>query len=659
MKHSKLNWLNFLYKTSLALGLLSLLLFVIGSILFRQTQKNRIQAAQEKSKREAVLATLEIERELREFSQPLSLLSQELSTGELSTTELQTRLEREITENPQIANLGVAYNLFSYDQDKMFYAPTYIRAKDAIKLIQLEDIYDYTSPEYGWFRDVFIQGAHWGEPYSWPKNDFIDEVLFGYYQPFYQPEEGSTAESLQGVIYAEYSYTHLEDIMDSLNLGKTGYGFLISQQGKFIAHPNPETVRINSNITDILQQQPDKNKLINTINKVFEEQIVETEFIDQITGKKSWVYLRPLDLNDWVVGIVFFEEEVLVDSKTKRQWLIQLSLLFMSSLFFLGVLLFWSKKFNLKKLWLLSIFSSALFIAEIGFIWQLLLENYNYLANRLVLLNKTELEKILSPHIKLSEQLHQKTPPKIPTGFFLQSVKFSEGHEIFITGYIWQKYLLGTYDELSRGFILPDAVNANDLEISEVYNYEKDGFEVIGWYVEATLHQDFEFSKYPFDRKDIEIQIWHEDLETQVILIPDLDSYELINPKIKPGINQDIILDGWTLEGSFFEYKFRKFNTNFGFKQGFSRNNAPSLYFTIAVRRNVFAPLISKLVALVCVVALLFAMLLILNRERAMEILGVAAGLIFILIIDQISVREAIAAQGLIYFDYFYFVIYL
>ena len=659
MKSSNFDWLNLIYKTSLILCLLSLLSFIIGSILFQQTQKNRLQEAKEKSKREAVLATLEIERELREFSQPLRLLAKELRTGELSTQELQTELRREIQENPKITNLGVAYNLFSYSQNEMFYAPSYVRTKDAIKSIRLENIYDYTLPKYGWFRDTFVKGGHWGEPYSWPKNDLVDDVLFGYYQPFYQQEQGTTTESLQGVIYAEYSFTHLEEIMDSLNLGETGYGFLISQQGKFIAHPNPETVRRNRNIADILQQQKNNKQLINTVNKVFEHQIVETEFIDQITGKKSWVYLRPLDLNDWVVGIAFCEEEVLVDSEKKRQRLIQLSLLFMSFLFFLGIVGLWSPKFTPQKLWLLSIFSSVLFLAEIGFIWQLVLENHNYLANRLVLLNKAELEKILSPHIKLSERLYQVTPPKIPTGFFLESVKFSDGHEVFITGYIWQKYLLGTYDELSRGFIFPDAVDANDLEISEAYNYEKDGFEVIGWYVEATLRQDFEFSKYPFDRKDIEIQIWHEDLTSQVILVPDLDSYELINPKIKPGVNQDIILDGWTLEGSFFEYKFREFNTNFGFRQGFSRNNAPALYFTIAVRRNVFAPLISKLVALICVVALLFAVLLILNAERAMEILGVAAGLIFILIIEQISVREAIAAQGLIYFDYFYFVIYL
>ena len=653
MKNIKINWLKFVYNASLFLCLLSLLSFIIGAILYQQTHKNRIQKAKDKSKREAVLATLEIERKLREFTQPIQRLANELKSGELKTEELQNRLQIEIKENPKITNLGVAYNLFSHSQDKMFYAPTYVRIKDKIQLIQLENIYNYTEPKYGWFRDSFVRGGHWGEPYSWPKNDFVDDTFVGYYQPFYQQDQ----ESLQGVIYAEYSYTHLKEIMDSLNLGKTGYSFLISQQGNFITHPNPEMVIRHKNITDIFQKQKDTNKLINTVNQVFDNQIIETEFIDQITGKKSWIYLRPLELNGWVVGIIFFEEEVLIDSDTKRRQLIQLSLLFILFFLFLAIILLWSKKFNLRKLWILSVFSSALFVAEIGFIWRLILENSNYLTNKLILLNKAELEKILSPHLKLSQQIHQLTPPQIPTGFFLQTVQFSTSNEVFFTGYIWQKYQLGVHDHLSRGFILPDAVDANDLEVSEAYNYKEDGFEVIGWYVEATLRQDFEFSKYPFDRKDLEIQIWHQDLENQVILVPDLDSYELVNPKIKPGINPDIVLDGWIVEASFFEYKFRKFNTNFGFNQGFSKNNTPSLYFNVAVKRTVFEPLFSKLVALVCVVALLFAMLMILDSERAMEVLGVSAGLIFIVIVDQISVREAISPQGLIYFDYFYFVV--
>ena len=131
-----------------------------------------------------------------------------------------------------------------------------------------------------------------------------------------------------------------------------------------------------------------------------------------------------------------------------------------------------------------------------------------------------------------------------------------------------------------------------------------------------------------------------------------------MNPRLKPGVNQDIALYGWILESSFFEYKFREYNTNLGFSEQFFKADLPDFYFTVTVKREFIDPLISRLVPLICVVSLLFAMLLVLNSDRGMEVLGIAAGLIFIVIVDQIAIREEVAAGGLIYFDYFYFVVY-
>ena len=107
---------------------------------------------------------------------------------------------------------------------------------------------------------------------------------------------------------------------------------------------------------------------------------------------------------------------------------------------------------------------------------------------------------------------------------FCQSLQFFSSSDVLITGYIWQKYQDGIHDELSRGFLLPDAVSS---KTTEAYRYKEEDIEVIGWYVEATLRQNFDFSNYPFDHKDVKIRILHQDfnrheLERPVFLIPDL-----------------------------------------------------------------------------------------------------------------------------------------
>ncbi|MCL1466216.1 hypothetical protein [Argonema galeatum] len=47
------------------------------------------------------------------------------------------------------------------------------------------------------------------------------------------------------------------------------------------------------------------------------------------------------------------------------------------------------------------------------------------------------------------------------------------------------------------------------------------------------------------------------------------------------------------------------------------------------------------------------------SREHGMEVVGSCAGFIFIVILDQIALRGQVAAHGIIYFEYFYFVVYL
>ena len=649
-------WQQLVFRASLSLCITSLILLIVSIVAYWQSQRQNIESAKLQTRRETIRAALEIERELRESQGPILSLASLLTNSDLSDEEISARVKQNLSTDQNLLNLGVAYRLFGYDQDTMLYAPGYVRKNNQIYPLQLEEIFDYTSPNYPWFRSAIVQGEHWGEPYYWQDNQFIDVPVFGFYSAFYRREGNQNTP--QGVVYGEFSFAQVKEIMDSLNLGKNGYGFLLSKQGVFITHPNQQNVESQRRINNLLQQQ-NNEYLINFVSQAFAGKAIETAFIDAATGQKSWLFLKPMAINGWVVGVVFIEQEVLIDSQTKRRIFIAISSLTVIFLCSLSSLLFKVHRGHKHRLWMWSNFVSFICIVQMVFVWRLALAARNYLSNRIVLFSDAELEKLLIPQNKLSQQLNQPPPLKVPTGIFIQSLSFVSSNEVFISAYIWQKYQQGIHDDIERGFVLPDALDANDKDIQEVYNYQDGDQQVVGWYVETTLRQDFNFSKYPFDHKDVEIQIWHQEFGRQVILVPDFDAYELINPKLTPGINSKLVLYGWELESSFFEYRFKDYNANFGLAKAFDRSYSPQLYFTISVKREFIGPLVSRLVALVCVAALLFAMLLIVNEERAMEVLAVAAGLIFIVIVDQIAIREEIAAGGLIYFDYFYFVIYL
>ncbi len=644
----------------------SLTVAVVVFFLFLWEQSQVIKNARTQARRETVRATLQLDRELRVAQQTALDVANSLTNGSLPATELLSKLELQMQQKSDLIALGAAYDPLADPSNPRRYAPTYVRVGDAEpQLIQLEQIYKYERPRYFWYQNTFTKGPHWEEPYIWPSNDFVKKPVVGFYTPFYNPEPQNNRP--QGVVFAEYSLDTLKDIMKSLDLGRTGYAVIISQSGFYVYHPNEQFVTGQRNL---LGRSKDNNpKLQELVTRALRGESVEGELSDEVTGQDSWVFLRQSNLTGWVVGVVFIPDEVIPDTLSTRRKIIWVSLAFLSFFVFLEILLCRAYKGTPKQLWAASTAFTLLLVIEIGFIWSLVLRARTYTSTRNLLLNDTGIDQLLQTIEDLSIRAKQEPPLRIPTGVFVQTIDFVSPIDVYITGYIWQKYNESIPEEIipgedEAGFILLDVQESNDLGVSERYRYKEGNVTVIGWYVEGTLRQSFDYSYYPFDYKDVQIRFWPKDinnpeLNRQVVLVPDLNSYPVINPKAKPGIAEDIVVGIWDLNDSFFEYDFNTYNTNFGLPNAAPKNNYPELNFTIIMQRNFLGPFISRVGPQIVVITLLFAILLIAKAENSMEVLGACAGFVFIVILDQTTFREQIVSKGLVFLEYFYFLIYL
>ncbi|NET45272.1 Cache 3/Cache 2 fusion domain-containing protein [Okeania sp. SIO2B3] len=647
------------FYTSLILGGVSLTLAVLGSLLYTLEQNERFDNAKQQAQRETARVALEIDRRLY-FAQKSALsVANSLTSGQLSDGELLERLKSEIEANTELLDIGVAYQPFAYQPDVKLYAPYYARIEDKIELFETK--INYTKPKYAWYSNTLNKGPNWGEPHLWSDTSIVSDPVVGFYTPFYNPN--TPEKSLRGIVYSEYSLTQIRQVMESLDLGRTGYGFIISKTGTYLYHPNEELFKAQANVFDITYEQQDE-KLRELIVKALKGTPVEANLTDEITGQNSWLFLRTTNRNGWVVGIVFIQDEILPDSAVIRRKLIALSIAYLWFGVFLSVLLFQAYLGGVKRIALVSFIMTLLFVANIGFVWNLVLRARTYTATRNLLLSDTGVTQLLAPQIELSQELNQEPPLIIPTGVFIQSFDFTSPKDAFVTGYIWQEYQDGVHDDLSRGIILANAIEDSDYELREDYRHKKDGLEVIGWYFSYTLRMDFDFDYYPFDDKDLKIRILHQDfnngnLDRRVILAPNLSSYNVINPRTTPGVDQEMVLGEWYLRDSFFEYVFKTYNTNFGLLDSAPKTNFPELQFTVILQRSFLGLFISKLGPMIVVLTLLFAVLLSCDREQTMEVLGAAAGFVFIVILDQVTVRQQIITKGIVYLEYFYFVVYL
>lgn len=639
--------------------LCSLSLFVVcGEIINFNHKQNRLtEIAKNQASQEAKKAVRQLEEKLQKQKATVNYIAQILTEQKLEEKELLALLKQELEKNPDYLEVGVAYQPFAYKSNQRLYAPYYTRKTGKTEQDRIGNYYDYTKPNNKWFYDTLEKGSLWNDPVYYENSErFVSDYLVA----FHKLESQSQKKSPVGVAYANLSLEKINELIKDLDVGKSGYVLLLSRKGEFLATPQQEYVKNRETIYNLAKQRQNP-QLLNIAEKVREGKRASVEFLDEITGKSSWVFLEPISLNGWTLALVAIKEDSAINLDVRRQQLIRIALETVLFLFLLSIILFRGYEGNTKNLWRISISLGVFCFSGIGFIWYLVLSEENYKDDRNLLLNSADVQNLLIPQFKLAKSLAKSPPLLIPTGVFIQNVKFDSANDVLVTGYVWQKYTKGLHDDVERGFYLPEGY---EVEINQIYRTNNENTEIIGWHFEATLRQNFVFTKYPFDYNDVWVRIWPTFFTkkntkfSSVIFTPDFNSYEVLNPTSKPGLEEDFVSAEWNIESSFFEYKFRNYNTTFGLGTYQDNRKYPELYFTVILKRDFLGILIARIIPITVVAILLFIILL-LSKDGGLEVIGACAGFIFVIILDQINLRGLVAAKGIIYFEYFYFVTYI
>jgi len=234
---------------------------------------------------------------------------------------------------------------------------------------------------------------------------------------------------------------------------------------------------------------------------------------------------------------------------------------------------------------------------------------------------------------------------------------FLNADDVLITGYLWQNISgLGAWKDVPD-FIFPDS---KETIIEKVYVNKDKG--IIGWRFKTTLHQQFDYSKYPFDREDVWIGIFSND-SAENVLVPDFNFYSSLISESLPGFGSSFVLDGWKPQKTFSSYRVNSNNTNIGLGN-FANSNTPEFHFNIDFKRNFKSPFNSDLLPVIVVVVLLFATLMTITKGEnkihfgfsSHGVLGYCTSILFTLILAHSSLRARISISEIIYLEYFYFV---
>lgn len=234
-------------------------------------------------------------------------LAASLENIELDPKELIIQIENNVKLNPDIFGSAVAYEPYFYSPKLRYYCPYSSREKGRLKFSLLGGK-NYQYHLWDWYLlPKALDRAVWSEPY-------FDEgggntIMSTFSVPFYKKISG--VRKFAGVVTADMSLTWLKEMISKVSIYRTGYAFLISQNGVFITHPNKDLI-MRESIFSVAETAGDKT-LRNIGRKMIHGEEGFTALPEYFAGKKAWIYYVPLPSAGWSIGVVIPEDELFAD----------------------------------------------------------------------------------------------------------------------------------------------------------------------------------------------------------------------------------------------------------------------------------------------------------------------------------------------------------
>ena len=645
---------------------LAALVLAIGysGIEFYWFSSARHRAAQDEAVETTAALKTQISSLIERVDREAAQLAKQFGENDYSDEEVRELIRECAARIPESQGVTAAYEPFAFKDDTRLFAPYY--DKTAKKFIEVGDSYDYSdasSPNTKWYTNVRDNGPRWIEPYFGTASEFwyVDRGV-----PFHY-SSGDRKGEVRGTITISFLCRDFGRLIRTMSLGKTGYGFLTSEEGTFLAHPNASFVG-RKNIEDWIAStnQPDAFKLACESMQQGGEGSVT--FQDASTGDTTLLCYDHLSVAGWGIGMAFLPDDLMGDQDGARRRTINLTLL--GSLFLVCVLAiaYNFDYLDASEIWRLSLLSTMLLLGNVVFIGML-----EHRTRRYVPANTTDpitsfaaLDTFVDRQHAFAEEARISPAVAVPTGINIRRMDFQDSYNLNVGGTIWQKIPPEIAESDQPGFAFPQASPfAESLMIEEVWRKEvagKEGeqsYRLVGWDFRVTLQLNFQYGRFPFDKRLIDIRLAPRDQSGDVMLVPDLASYRSTNPSSRPGLGDTIALSGNEITETWFDFSVESLATDFGFGPTFRGDRVPVLHYNVQLRRKLLNVFVTYLIPIVVAMLMIFILLCACRKTSERQgIIESMAAFLFVLIFSHIDLRKEVVTGELIYLEYFYFVTY-
>jgi phosphoserine phosphatase RsbU/P len=211
-----------------------------------------------------------------------------------SQDEMNNYIRNMLQSNPNLLSICIAY------QDNDYDSRAYSLQADTLAVRSIKGKFFHYND---WYQIPYLTDVdYWSDP--WYDDLSSDQMVCSYSLPIED-------KSRRGVIRVDIPYNTLIKSVSDIKVKQTGYAYLVSHNGTFVAHP-ADSLCMNYTIFDLAEELK-KPQLRQIGRDIISGKNGFVNVKKNLEDKNDWLYYQPFDTNHWSLVIVVPNSEVFMD----------------------------------------------------------------------------------------------------------------------------------------------------------------------------------------------------------------------------------------------------------------------------------------------------------------------------------------------------------
>lgn len=506
--------------------------------------------------------------------------------------------------------------------------------------------------EERWLTKSVSQAQRWTKPYY---DTGLKQYVTSYIATFYNPQ----THQAEGFVILDLDLKSLVNLV-AQNIGEK-FTTIVTDDGYYIYNSDSQKIVTRANLAESKDSNSRVDQQVFNYNKIKPCFALCHNLVVQ--DQNTYVIYQQLKNVGWLMFAKFTPQELESLSRATDNSNLMLSIACVTLIIIcLGLLLIiWrmKRKNQYRLWWIATVFISVNFLIAVVYAWNI--------SRHLYFVDATQ--AITSDHVMQTfiQQYQREATLKnvgkiteIPTAVVVDTAEFLTAYNLQLTGTIMQSYPKESGIEYGMKFN-----NATDSKISLISDSYTNDTHLLIWSFQTKIRENFDYKDFPFNHGKIWLSISPLNSSQTVIFTPNFTYYNgLSDINANYGVNPNIIIPGWLVKGSFFNFTTDS-SRMLDEIDSYATVRLPALTFNMVVNATISDAVITTITPPIVIILILFMVLLTISRHenkfiefKVATIISACSGILFTIVFTHVSLRNKLTSE-IMYIEYIYLLMYI